>query len=88
MLRAALGSIGSIPDTGPSARLLRFGWKIRRVSKEPGPVHLEQIAGRIDTFGRRFNALAEPFDWQFAREDLARFLDRLDRTSRHAALSR
>ncbi len=29
-------------------------------------------------FERRYNEIAEPFDWTFTRNDLANLLDRLD----------
>jgi hypothetical protein len=43
------------------------------------------VASTLNEFERRYNEIAEPFDWNFTREDLAALLDRLsddDETSR------
>ena len=39
--------------------------------------NLEQIAQRLAAFEDRYNAMAEPFDWRFTRDDLARMLERI-----------
>ena len=36
--------------------------------------NLEQISDRLAAFEDRYNATAEPFDWRFTRDDLARML--------------
>jgi hypothetical protein len=38
---------------------------------------LDQIAARLAAFEERYNAVAEPFDWTFTRDDLNRLLERL-----------
>lgn len=50
----------------------------RKVLTPNDVISLEQIAGRIDAFERRFNDIGTPFDWKFTRDDLARLLDRFD----------
>ena len=42
----------------------------------------DRIAERLGAFERRYNALAQPFDWRFGRDDLDKFCARL---ARHAA---
>lgn len=37
-----------------------------------------ELARALSDFERRYNQIAEPFDWTFTREDLADLLDRLD----------
>jgi transposase len=39
--------------------------------------HLEQIIDRLAAFEDRYNAIAEPFDWRFTRDDLSRLLERI-----------
>ena len=39
----------------------------------------DEIAHRLAAFENRYNAVAEPFDWTFGRDDLAKFLLRLER---------
>lgn len=36
-----------------------------------------ELARTLNEFERRYNEIAEPFDWSFTREDLAALLDRL-----------
>lgn len=38
---------------------------------------LDQITDRLASFEDRYNELAEPFDWRFTRDDLARLLERI-----------
>ena len=38
---------------------------------------LDQITDRLAAFEDRYNELAEPFDWRFTRDDLARLLERI-----------
>jgi hypothetical protein len=38
---------------------------------------LDQIGDRLAAFEDRYNQTAEPFDWTFTRDDLARLLDRI-----------
>ena len=40
---------------------------------------LDQITDRLAAFEDRYNNLAEPFDWRFTRDDLARLLERIAR---------
>ena len=40
-------------------------------------VDLDQITERLAAFEDRYNQTAEPFDWTFTRDDLARLLDRI-----------
>ncbi|MGH8995107.1 MAG: transposase [Acidimicrobiales bacterium] len=42
---------------------------------------VEEIRHRLAAFEERYNALAEPFDWTFGRDDLDKFLARLDRAA-------
>jgi DDE superfamily endonuclease len=39
--------------------------------------NLEQITDRLAAFELRYNALAEPFDWRFTRDDLNDLLERI-----------
>jgi hypothetical protein len=39
---------------------------------------LDQIAERLAAFEQRYNAVAEPFDWTFGRDDLDKLLARID----------
>src|SRR5262249_23657137 len=39
---------------------------------------VDQIAERLAAFETRYNAVAEPFDWTFGRDDLDKLLARLD----------
>jgi hypothetical protein len=39
--------------------------------------NLDQITDRLAAFEDRYNDLAEPFDWRFTRDDLARLLERI-----------
>lgn len=45
-----------------------------------------QLARALNDFGRRYNEIAEPFDWTFTREDLANLLARLGERE-HAPLA-
>ncbi|HYA44010.1 MAG TPA: transposase, partial [Acidimicrobiales bacterium] len=38
---------------------------------------LDQISGRLADFEDRYNAISEPFDWRFTRDDLDRYLQRI-----------
>ena len=38
---------------------------------------LDQISDRLAAFEDRYNHLAEPFDWRFTQDDLARLLERI-----------
>ena len=40
---------------------------------------LDQITERLAAFEDRYNAMGEPFDWTFGRDDLDKLLTRLDR---------
>lgn len=44
---------------------------------------LDQIADRLTAFEDRYNAMAEPFDWTFTRDDLS---DLLERVAQHDRL--
>ncbi len=44
------------------------------------------LARALNHFERRYNEIAQPFDWSFTREDLAQLLDRLDQREGHAPL--
>lgn len=50
----------------------------RKVVKPNDFFDTEQIAGRLAAFENRYNATATPFDWRFGRDDLAKFLARLE----------
>lgn len=39
---------------------------------------LDQVADRLAAFELRYNAVAEPFDWRFRRDDLDKLLARID----------
>jgi hypothetical protein len=38
----------------------------------------DQIAQRLAAFEQRYNAMAEPFDWRFGRDDLDKLMARLE----------
>ncbi len=38
---------------------------------------LDQITARLAAFEQRYNAVAEPFDWTFTRNDLNDLLERI-----------
>jgi len=46
---------------------------------------LDQIAERLADFETRYNAMAEPFDWRFGRDDLDKLLARIDAHTTRAA---
>ena len=39
---------------------------------------LDHLAHRIIAFQNRYNQTAEPFGWKYTRDDLNRYLDRLN----------
>jgi hypothetical protein len=41
-----------------------------------------EVARTLNEFERHYNQIAEPFDWNFARENLIGLLNRLDHESR------
>ena len=51
-----------------------------------GRVHV-RIARVLNDFERRYNEIAQPFDWSFTRDDLADLLKRLDERERESALA-
>jgi len=49
---------------------------------------LALVARRLNEFERLYNEIAEPFGWNFTRDDLNEWLERLaDREARHLALA-
>ena len=44
---------------------------------------LATVAQRLNEFERRYNEIAEPFGWEFTRDDMNKWLERL--TDRKAA---
>ena len=46
-----------------------------------------ELARALNEFERRYNEIAEPFDWSFTRQDLAELLDRLDQKQRDPPLA-
>ncbi len=50
----------------------------RKVVNTNDFAELDQIARRPAAFEDRYNELAEPFDWTFGRDDLAKLLARID----------
>jgi hypothetical protein len=40
-----------------------------------------EVARTLNQFGRHYNQIAKPFDWNFTRQDLAELVDRLDNES-------
>lgn len=46
-----------------------------------------EVARTLNEFERRYNEIAEPFDWNFTREDLAALLDRLSEDDETPRLS-
>lgn len=40
---------------------------------------LEQLAARLEGFERRYEQIAQPFEWKFTRQDLAELLEKLGR---------
>lgn len=49
----------------------------RKVVNPNDFTNLEQITDRLAAFEDRYNTTAEPFDWRFSRDDLARMLERI-----------
>jgi hypothetical protein len=45
-----------------------------------------ELARALNDFERRYNEIAEPFDWKFTRQDLAELLVRIDEHEAQAAL--
>ncbi len=45
----------------------------------------DDIARRLAAFEQRYNAVAEPFDWRFGRDDLDKLLARIDAHTARAA---
>jgi transposase len=55
-------------------------WASRAASASSTPTNgwaLGALAGTINEFERLWNAVAEPFEWNFTRDDLAALIDRL-----------
>jgi hypothetical protein len=50
----------------------------RKVVKPNDFTDTVEIAHRLAAFEHRYNTVAEPFDWTFGRDDLAKFLARLE----------
>jgi YD repeat-containing protein len=48
---------------------------------------LAAIEERLLGFGRHYEHVAQPFEWEFTRDDLDRLLERLDTSSRTTALA-
>lgn len=85
-------SIGRLEAAWPTLRLIHlpvhaswldqaeiyFSIVQRKVVKPNDFFDTEQIAGRLAAFENRYNATATPFDWRFGRDDLAKFLARLE----------
>jgi len=46
-----------------------------------------ELARALNDFERYYNAIAEPFDWNFTRDDLAELLTRIDERERESALA-
>jgi hypothetical protein len=51
----------------------------RKVVKPNDFFDTDHIAQRLAAFEDRYNRLSEPFDWRFGRDDLDKFLARLER---------
>lgn len=67
----------------PGARLLArlteiyFSVVQRKVVTPNDFFDLAEIEARLAAFEQRYNAVAEPFDWKFTRDDLNRLLARI-----------
>jgi hypothetical protein len=86
-------SIDRLQATWPSLRLIHlpvhaswldqaeiyFSIVQRKVVTPNDFTDLDQIRQRLAAFEDRYNAMAEPFDWTFGRDDLDKLLDRIDR---------
>ena len=46
---------------------------------------LATLQQRLLAFGRRYEQIAQPFEWKFTRADLDRLTHQLDRPATHAA---
>jgi len=46
-----------------------------------------EIARALNEFERRYNEIAQPFDWSFTRQDLAELIDRLSEQARKPQLA-
>jgi hypothetical protein len=52
---------------------------VQRKLLEPNDFdNLADLARTLNAFEQHWNEIAEPFDWNFTRDDLAALLDRLD----------
>jgi transposase len=57
----------------------------RKVLKPNHFTDTDQIAERLAAFEARYNAIAEPFGWTFGRDDLDKFIARIDAHTPQAA---
>jgi len=62
----------------------------RKVLQPNNFADLDAVEQALLAFGRRYEQIAQPFEWKFTRQDLNRVLDRVDQApqalpSRHAA---
>ncbi len=46
---------------------------------------LETLEQQLLAFGRRYEQIAQPFEWKFTRANLDRLAQRLDPSAAHAA---
>jgi hypothetical protein len=42
------------------------------------PYRIDTLERTLLAFGRRYEQIAQPFEWKFTRKDLQKVLDRLD----------
>lgn len=88
-------SIGRLEGEWPTLRLIHlpvhaswldqceiyFSIVQRKVVNPNDFTSLDAIAERLAAFEERYNAMAEPFDWTFGRDDLDKLCARLERHS-------
>jgi DDE superfamily endonuclease len=57
----------------------------RKVLTPNDITNLDTLEEQLLTFGRRYEHIAQPFEWKFTRPDLDRLAQRLDLPAAHAA---
>jgi hypothetical protein len=61
---------------------------VQRKVLEPNDFHsTAEVARTLNAFERHWNEIAEPFDWNFTRDDLASLMERLSRHEPHLRLA-
>ena len=73
---------------GMAARLRPYHSIIQRKLLDPNDFDsTAELARALNDFERRYNVIAEPFEWTFTRDDLADLLARLGKRERDPPLA-